>query len=69
LSGQINYLNFENEETIRNTQIIGTTRSTVAKLFVDVLYIFYANNNILTSVQIMNFVGPNKYLAEGDGVI
>jgi hypothetical protein len=32
LTGRIDHLNFEDEETVRSTRVIRTTRSTVAKL-------------------------------------
>jgi hypothetical protein len=34
LTGQIDYLNFEDEKTVRNTRIIRAMRSTVAKLYI-----------------------------------
>jgi hypothetical protein len=36
LTGQIDHLNFEDEETARNTRAIRATRSTVAKLYIRV---------------------------------
>jgi hypothetical protein len=41
LTGRIDHLNFEEKETVRSTQAIRITRSTIAKLSLS-LYIFFS---------------------------
>jgi hypothetical protein len=40
LTGRIDYLNFEDGETVCSTRVIRATRSTVAKLYLICIYVF-----------------------------
>jgi hypothetical protein len=47
LTGQIDYLNFKNKETVRSTQVIRATHNTVAKLSLSLsLYIYRERENL-----------------------